>query len=83
MQSSAIAALAMVGLLSPAQQFHRERGKAPPGKRWVNSSAYIPGGPHATVRGTYVKKRKTAVQMNAMHDKWFAARFEAKPASPT
>ena len=30
-----------------------------------------------------VRNPKIAVQMNGMHDTWFAAKFESKPASPT
>lgn len=64
----ALLASAVAMVFSPSQKFHRERGKAPKGKRWVNSSAFVPGGPHANVRGTFVRNPKIAAQINAMHD---------------
>jgi hypothetical protein len=68
---------------STAQKLHAKRGRAPAGKRWVFSSVYIPAGPNANANGTFVRNPKIASQMNAMHDAWFAAKFESKPASPT
>jgi hypothetical protein len=48
----------------------------------ISSNKFMPGGPHANVRGTYVKHSGIARQMNAMHAKWEAAR-RGKAASPT
>jgi hypothetical protein len=80
---------AMIGLAagwlkpeSPAQKLHAQRGRAPVGKRWIFSSVYVPAGPHANVKGTFVRNPKVAAQMNAMHDAWFAKKF-GKAASPT
>jgi hypothetical protein len=67
---------------SSAQKLHAQRGRAPAGKRWTFSSVYLPAGPHVNVKGTFVRNPKIAAQMNAMHDRWFAAKFQSKPASP-
>lgn len=47
-----------------------------PKRLWrPNVSKYIPGGPHANVRGTHVRNPKVAAQINAMHERIEFARL--------
>lgn len=68
-----LAAGGMPFSLSPAQEFHRQRGKAPPGKRWLNQSAYVPGGESCNVKPAIMRNPKIAANVQMMHEKWLLA----------
>lgn len=57
-----------------AEILRKHRGPAPAGKKFI-SGVYIPGGPHCNVSPTRVKNPKIAAQMQAMHEKWLAAKI--------
>lgn len=47
-----------------------ERNLLGPSIRARRSNKYIPAGPNANVRGTYVKNPRVAAHENMMHEKW-------------
>ncbi len=71
------------GILSPAQQFHRKRGKAGPGKRWLSTSAYWPAGDSCNVKPAMIKNPKIRAHVQMMHEKWRAAFDERRARQNT
>lgn len=65
---------------STAEFFRNIRGKTPKGKRW-NGGVYIPGGSRSNVAGCPAPRNpKIGAQVNAMHEKWWAAKLAREGA---
>ena len=75
--ASMAASLGMFHIPSTAAVLQKDRGKAPPGKRWVSSSVYMPGGPRCNVEPTPFRNPKIAAHVQMMHDRWYANKFGA------
>ena len=56
--------------------FTLQRGRSGRSKPRKQNSCYIAGGLNPNVRGAYVRNPFIAKQVNAMHEKWLAAKQE-------
>ena len=66
--------LASMGLnTDPMKGFKKQMRKLMP-------NVYVPGGERRNVRGTFVKNKKIAAQMNDMHVKWYVNKFGKFPS---
>jgi hypothetical protein len=54
--------------------FTLQRGRSGRSKPRKQNSCYTAGGPNPKIRGTYVRNPAIAEQVNAMHEKWLAAK---------
>lgn len=67
--AKAFGAMTLFSFIAALRENARRSYEKKPGK------GYVPAGPHANVRGTYVRNPKVAAQINSMHERWFSARF--------